>query len=82
MPEVRPGCAGTGGVELSMDMNFPEIMYAAMWHQEGRSLSDSIGDEKSASTQDVNLLNSVTDMVDTPEQEEEHWKQLQKSNLF
>ena len=24
----------TGGVELSMDMNFPEIMYAAMWHHQ------------------------------------------------
>ncbi|WP_298238128.1 glycosyl hydrolase [uncultured Algibacter sp.] len=24
----------TGGVELSMDMNYPEIMYAAMWHHQ------------------------------------------------
>lgn len=24
----------TGGVELSMDLNFPEIMYAAMWHHQ------------------------------------------------
>lgn len=24
----------TGGVELSMDMNFPEVMYAAMWHHQ------------------------------------------------
>ncbi|WP_456376502.1 VPS10 domain-containing protein [Lutibacter sp.] len=24
----------TGGVELAMDMNFPEIMYAAMWHHQ------------------------------------------------
>lgn len=24
----------TGGVELAIDMNFPEIMYAAMWHHQ------------------------------------------------
>lgn len=24
----------TGGVELSMDMNYPEVMYAAMWHHQ------------------------------------------------
>ena len=24
----------TGGVELSIDMNYPEIMYAAMWHHQ------------------------------------------------
>jgi len=26
----------TGAVELSMDMNYPEIMYAAMWHHQRR----------------------------------------------
>ena len=24
----------TGGVELSMDMNYPEVIYAAMWHHQ------------------------------------------------
>ena len=54
----------TGGVELSMDMNTPEVLYAAMWHHQRKPWVVISGGEGSG-------LYKSTDGGDT-------WKQIHK----